>query len=158
MKNVVIALIVVSGATLSALGWLYYTGDLASMVGGESVVEESTDPAMLEPGEPSEPIYLPLDPPFLVNVEMSGTLRFLQVSIEVMARDPAVIQSVEAHMPHMRNNILLVLSDQTLETVVSAEAKEKLRARILKETQFVLTQLTGDVGVEAIYFTSFVLQ
>ena len=61
-------------------------------------------------------------------------------------------------MPFVRNNILMILGEQTLETILTSDAKETLRESILKEIQFVLTQMTGEPGVEQVYFTSFVMQ
>ena len=37
--------------------------------------------------------YLKFDPPFVVNFENRGQMRFLQVSIEAMTRDPATAGS-----------------------------------------------------------------
>ena len=102
--------------------------------------------------------YLPLAPPFLVNFEMQGKLRFLQVSVEVMSSEPSVIEAVQTHMPRLRNNVLMLLSDQTADTLVGREAKQKLRTQILAELRKDLLELTGDPGVEAVYFTNFVMQ
>ena len=103
-------------------------------------------------------IYLALDPPFVVNFQDQTHARFLQVTIEVMARDQLVIDAVKIHMPLIRNNLLLLLSSQTYETVTTREGKEKIRATSLEEIQKVMKEETGDPGVEGVYFTSFVMQ
>ena len=38
----------------------------------------------------SPAVYVKFDPPFVVNFEAKGMMRFLQVSIEIMTRDPAM--------------------------------------------------------------------
>lgn len=102
--------------------------------------------------------YLALDPPFVVNLEKPTEARFLQVSMEVMARDPQAIENVKRHMPAIRHHLMLLLSSQTYETLASVQGKEKIRAEALAAVQKILQEHTGKPGVEAIYFTGFVMQ
>lgn len=108
--------------------------------------------------EPQVTLYLPLDPPFVVNFQDQGQLHYLQVTMEVMARDQETIDAVKLHLPVIRNNLTLMLSSQTLESLATREAKEKIRAETLTEIQKILKEQTGQPGVEAVYFTSFVMQ
>jgi flagellar FliL protein len=102
--------------------------------------------------------YLALDPPFVVNIGQAETVRFLQVSMEVMTRDPAVLEDVKRHMPAIRNNLVLLLSAQTYETLSAPQGKEQIRTTALGEIQKILKEHTGKPGVEAVYFTGFVMQ
>ena len=106
------------------------------------------------------PIYFPMEPPFVVNFKDRGRTRFLQVSMQVMTRDKEMVTAMETHMPLIRNNILLVLSNQTAETLHSAEGKETIRELALEELKTILVKETGlvDVHIEGLYFTSFVTQ
>ena len=103
-------------------------------------------------------IYLPLDPAFVVNFAGQGKARFLQVTVEVMTRDPAVPDQVKLHAPAIRNNLMLLFSDQSYENISSLDGKETLREEALEVIQLVLEEETGDPGIEAVYFTSFVMQ
>lgn len=110
-------------------------------------------------GEDAGPaVYLSLEPPFVVNAVGQGSTHYLQVSMDVMARDPAVIEAVKKHMPVIRNNLIMLLSSQDQAVVSTREGKEKLRADALTEIQKVLKEQTGETGVEAVYFTIFVMQ
>lgn len=114
-----------------------------------------------EKGKKEEPVtttYLPLDPPFVVNFESTQEARFLQVSMEVMAHDPLVIEDVKKHMPAIRNSLVLLLSSQNQKTLITLEGKEKVRATALAAIQKILQEQTGKPGVEAVYFTGFVMQ
>lgn len=103
--------------------------------------------------------YLSLDPPFVVNFESNPQeARFLQVNVEVMARDPAALEDVKKHMPAIRNSLVLLLSSQNYKTLSTLEGKEKVRAAALSVIQQILTERTGKPGVEAVYFTGFVMQ
>jgi flagellar FliL protein len=104
-------------------------------------------------------LYLALDPPFVVNSESgAGGVHYLQVAIEVQTREPEAVELVKKHMPVIRNNLILLLSSQTHEAVSTREGKEKLRAEALAEIQKILQQEGGKPGVEAVYFTNFVMQ
>ncbi len=110
-------------------------------------------------GEDAGPVaYMSLEPPFVVNAEGQGSTHYLQISMDVMARDPAVIEAVKKHMPVIRNNLIMLLSSQNQAVVATREGKEKLRADALAEIQKVLKEQTGAPGVEAVYFTIFVMQ
>jgi len=114
-------------------------------------------------GKPAEtpkapPVYMPLDPPLVASFQDNGQIRFLQVTVELMARDEKVGEQVKTHSPVIRNNLLMMLGGETLATLTSREGKEELRTRALTEVQRILTDTTGQAGVEDLYFTSFVVQ
>ena len=102
--------------------------------------------------------YVPLDPPFVVNFSSDTDIRFLQVSIELGTRDPAVADSIKEHRPAIRNNLVMLFSSQDPYSLNTREGKEKLRNETLSEVQKVLKQETGVPGVENVFFTSFVMQ
>lgn len=102
--------------------------------------------------------YVPLDPPFVVNFGGDSDIRFLQVTVEVGTRDPAVVERVKEHRPAIRNSLVLLFSSQDPHALNAREGKEKLRDETLAEVQKVLRQETGVPGVESVFFTSFVMQ
>lgn len=105
-----------------------------------------------------DPIYVPLDPPFTVNFNGGSTARFLQVSLQAMTRNPDVVQQVKKNMPVIRNDLTMLFSSQSAKELATIKGKEKLRAETLASIQHVLKTETGKPGVEAVYFTSFVMQ
>lgn len=111
-------------------------------------------------GKPSGPaLYFAFDPPMVVNFEQDGVVRFLQVTVEVMTRDPATITAVQQNGPLIRNNLMLLLSGIDYAQVMSREGKESLRARALEEVKAILSRETGgEAAVEDLLFTSFVVQ
>lgn len=109
-------------------------------------------------GKAQQTIYYAIDPPFVVNFADQNQMRFLQVTIEVMAYDPAVIDAVKHHMPVIRNNLVMLLSSQDAKTLFTLQGKEGLRTKVLEAIQQVLEKRTGSKGVQDVYFTSFVMQ
>jgi flagellar FliL protein len=105
------------------------------------------------------PIYIALDPPFVVNFEAEQLVRFLQVTVQVMTRDPETAEIVRANDPVVRNDLLLLLGNQHYETISTRDGKEKLRAQALTAVRNVVSNAGGKANkVEAVYFTSFVMQ
>ena len=105
------------------------------------------------------PRYITLDPPFVVNFEAESMVRFLQVTIGVMTRDPAIETLVKDNDPRVRNDLLMILANQSYDTVSTAEGKEALRKRCLESIRAIVREMGGDSKqVEALYFTSFVMQ
>jgi flagellar FliL protein len=152
-------------ATVLVVGGLFIAGVIPGDSGNDS--ELSADEGSDEEGEEEEgeeeeqqqaAVYLPIDPAFVVNFASQGKARFLQVTVEVMTRSPGVPDSVKLHMPVIRNNLMLLLSSQSYDSVSTLEGKEALREEALEVIQLILEEETGDPGIEAVYFTSFVMQ
>ena len=106
----------------------------------------------------SDPVYVELGDPLVVNFVENNQIRYLQVQMEVMTRDPAMPDKIKQHMPLIRNNLLMMLSDLDYATISSFSGKQKIRAEALAEVQNIMQEETGDPVVEELYFTSFVMQ
>lgn len=122
--------------------------------GKEGEGEKEAEKAVVLPA-----VYVPFEPPFVVNFDSGGKARFLQVAIEVMTRDPHVAEELELHKPVIRNDVLLLLSNQEYETLSSREGKEKLQHEALEAIRHVIETNGGHAeAVESVLFTSFVMQ
>jgi len=131
---------------------------LPGVVPGCQAVATATEGQPATPRSTKPPQYLPLDPPLVISFQDRDQIRFLQVTIELMARDDKVIAAVQAHSPVIRNNLLMLMGAPTVAELVSRDGKEQLRLAALEEVQQILVAQTGAPGVEDLYFTSFVVQ
>ena len=105
------------------------------------------------------PLYLALDPAFVVNFQADQLVRFLQVSVEVMSRDPKTLELLKDNDPVLRNDLLILLANQKYSVIATPTGKEQLRLDALAAIRKDLAQEGGDPKlVEAVYFTSFVMQ
>jgi flagellar FliL protein len=128
------------------------------MMGGEGDATDAADEAA-EAAPKGPPLYVALDPPFVVNFEADSAVRFLQVTVQIMSRDPHTVELMKANDPVIRNDLLLLLGNQKYETIASLEGKEKLRAESLETVRRIVKDGGGEPPlVEAVYFTSFVMQ
>lgn len=156
---VILPLLLISGTVTGLyLGGVFGGSDKTASADGENADGQAGDQGDGEEDAPGPAIYVSLDPPFVVNLTGGGAARFLQITVDVMTRQPEVEEHVKNHMPAIRNNLVMLFSSQTAETVSTLEGKEHLRDEALKVIQEILETETGDPGIEAVYFTSFVMQ
>jgi flagellar protein FliL len=105
------------------------------------------------------PIYYKFDPAFVVNFGGEGSARYLQVTVEAMSRDMTAVEHLKNTEPAIRNDLVMLFSAQDNATLMSVEGKEKLRAATLASIRKVLDGEGGNgMQIEAVYFTSFVIQ
>jgi len=154
MKKIIIIGVAVLVLVLTAGGAAYF------MLAGEPE-DGSTPPdgeatAAATPSRP--PLYYGLDPDFVIAFQNPKKVRFLKASLEVMVYDQDVIDDIKLHMPAVRDAVLLLFSTQDEDGLLSVEGKEAFRAQILEKIRSTLERLTGNPGVEAIYFSNFVMQ
>ena len=116
------------------------------------------DTAATAAPEKKPEFFLPLDPAFVVNFRDDEAVRYLQVGITVMSHDATALDSVKEAQPVIRNELLMLFSGQNYATLIDAAGKQKLQAQALAAVQKIVKDRTGKPGVDALYFTSFVMQ
>lgn len=162
-----ILLLLIGGLVLiggSVGGTLFLTGAL-NKDSGEGPAAASAAPTAhggaplpITPPLRGPAIYHAIEPAFIVNFEDQGMLRYLQVGLTTMSRDPRIVDLLTQNMPQIRNDLILLFSNQKLDVLASLNGKEKLRQQALAQIQGILTREVGIPGIEAVYFTTFVLQ
>ncbi len=152
MKIIIIigvALLLVGGGVG---GYLMLGGeDASSEEGAVDVANE--EPVVVE----SDPIYLPLDPAFVVNFENQGHMRYLQLSLQIMSYHEEAVEKVSANIPAVRNSLIMLFSGQDYDQLNTSEGKENLRQLVLQSINEVV-KLNGEKKVDDVYFTGFVMQ
>lgn len=140
---IIIALLVVGGGGAAAF----------FLMGGKE------EPKAVHAAPPAPAVYYKLEPAFVVNFEAEQLVRFLQVTVEVMSRDPVTVELIKQHDPVIRNDLLMLLGNQTYDVISKSEGKEALRVAALEAVRKIVGREGGDAAkVEAVYFTSFVMQ
>jgi flagellar protein FliL len=103
-------------------------------------------------------VYLPLEPVFVVNFQDDDATRYLQVGVTVMSHDPAAVQAMKDNDPVIRNALVILFSSQTFAELSNTAGKQKLQAQALTAVRKIVVDKIGKPGVDALYFTSFVMQ
>lgn len=109
-------------------------------------------------GGPPTQFYLKLDPALVVNIEDGDIIRFLQVDTQLQFAAQESQAMVEKHLPAIRHEMVMLLSGQPAVEIKTAAGKEKLRTNALLAVQKVMQENTGNPVVDALYFTTFVIQ
>jgi flagellar FliL protein len=131
---------------------------------GEEVAEgeEGEEGEGGEGGHAAAPLYVQLAPAFVVNFQdKKKHTKFLKAEISVVAKTAKVQEAITAHMPAVRNSLVMLLSRQVYEDLMSNEGKEKLRTEALDEVKAIMKKTAGKKvgkGVEDLYFSSLVMQ
>jgi len=123
---------------------------------GEEAADNASDAKSSK--EHGKPIYVALNPAFVVNFENQDQVSFLQVDIQVMTYDSSVEEAIKIHMPVVRNELLLLLGGKQYHEINTREGKRQLSQEAIKAIQQVLKDAGAPSSVEALYFTSFVMQ
>ena len=103
-------------------------------------------------------IYEAMAPAFVVNFNQNGRQRYMQVSITMQARDQAALDALKVHMPVIRNNLVMLFSGQTFESLATPVGQEMLRQKATASVQEVAQKEVGKLVIDQLLFTNFVLQ
>jgi flagellar FliL protein len=147
---VITTAVVLLGAAGGAAWWLTTAKHPAAPAASE---------AKTAPPPAGPPLFLALDPPFVVNFDAEQAVRFLQIAVQLETRDAPTIELLKTNDPVVRNDLLLLFANQKYAQLSTREGKEALRGEALESVRKVLAQAGGHPErIEAVYFTSFVMQ
>jgi flagellar FliL protein len=136
-KGVLLLVVLVALAMLGLGGggaWFFLSQKKG---GGEHAAEA-------KPVKAAAPVFFTLEP-FVVNLAGEET-RYLQVGIDLKVADSGVIEQIKAHMPEIKNGVLLLLSSKTPEEIASLDGKNQLRGEIREVVNRPLGLRGGDHG------------
>lgn len=96
--------------------------------------------------------------PFVANFGTGSKVRFVKCEISIQVGSEDAHHAVNLHMPHIRNDIVFLLSAQSEESMKTIEAQRTLAQQALKQVQALLVKEEGQAFVSDLFFTSFVIQ
>lgn len=143
---VVLVLLLGGGAAM------YFMGVFDGDEGGEEAAPEAVEEVR------KEAIYVALEPSFTVNLQSGSKARYLQIAVQVLVREPELEEALKTHSPAVRSQLLLLFSGKTSQDLSSVEGKQALQKETLDSIQKAIKDATGLEGIEAVLFTSFVMQ
>jgi flagellar FliL protein len=149
-------IIIISAAALLLIGggvaayFLLFSGDDEAV---PDATEEVAEETQVEQG-PAQ--YLALKPPFVVT--LPGKPSLLQIGVSVRFVGDELAEFVKHNDPMIRHNLLNLLSTVEANKLKERAAKESLQQRMLDELNRILEELKAPGQVDALYFTSFVMQ
>lgn len=141
----VIGLLVLS--LIAAGAWYFFSGD------------GDTDRKPV-PVAKATPIYHEVAAPFIVNFakQSDNQVRYLQIKLKMMSREQAVINAVALHEPAIVHNLLMLFYSQNYDDLNTAEGTQALQQATLENINALLQSEGQSDQLEAVYFTSLVMQ
>lgn len=149
-------LIIIISAVLLLIGAA--AGGYFFLDSGDTADESEAEKKASVPAEPAVILYYDFASPLIVNFPSGSKLRLMQVSISVMVDSQNAIEALKKHDPMIRSNLLMLISAQNSDDLVTREGKDSLREAIHKEVGQTLEKMTGHNSVKDVFFTSFVMQ
>ena len=149
---IIVAILVVVLLLLGlGVGWFLLSGGEENETQGED--ETAQQSKVQQPA-----IYHRLDPLFIANLPPGGSANMLQAGIQIMVRDAGLVEFMQHHDPMIRHTLLNLLGTQDADSLQQRKGKEKLQSAVLKALNKLIEEQGGPGPVEAVYFTSFVMQ
>lgn len=102
--------------------------------------------------------YINLTPALVGNFGSGPKLKFYKADVSLRVAGPEAEARVAHHQPLIRNQLVMLFSQQSEQDLSAPDAKEKLRQEALKQVQQVLTQEEGEPLVEDLLFNNLILQ
>lgn len=146
------AFVVLAGAAGTSLH--FFAGDAQAVAGA----------AQAAPQNRPDPIFVSLEQ-FTVNLADEGGERFAQLGITLEVVDEKTDKAIRAHMPSIRNSVLLLLSSKRTAELLTLDGKKQLASEVAAQTGAALGwQPAGDAAgerpnpVAAVHFSHFIVQ
>jgi flagellar FliL protein len=153
---IVAAVLVLGGGGGAA--WFFMHKPEAKAAHGEGHGEEA--PAEEEHGDEhgaKVPQFVALDT-FTVNLQPDPDERFLQVDVTLQVSSPEIAEKMKAQMPAIRNRMLMLLTSKQASQISDSEGKTLLSEEILTELKKPYVKDGKPEKIDAVLFTSFVIQ
>jgi flagellar FliL protein len=109
-------------------------------------------------GEALKVAYIDLVPSLVGNYGAGPRLKYYKADISLRVSGPEAEEKVTRHEPLIRNQLVMLFSQQTDESLGSSDAKEKLRQEALKQVQQVLHSEEGRPLVDDLLFNNLIVQ
>jgi flagellar FliL protein len=105
------------------------------------------------------PGYIPLGKPMILNLATEDNrLTFLQVTGDVLIKDESNKDEVEIHVPAIRHELILLLSEQDADDMKSPIKREEVRKRATQKVKARIEELVGSDEVAEVLFSTFLVQ
>ncbi|MDZ5603006.1 flagellar basal body-associated protein FliL [Pseudomonas sp. RP23018S] len=104
--------------------------------------------------------YYSLAPPFVGNYALDGSpkLHVYKADVALRVTGAEAAAAVKLHEPLIRNQLVALFTQQTVDSMSNVESKEHLRQEALKQVQQVLEAEEGKPVVEDLLFNNLIVQ
>ncbi|NMT63226.1 flagellar basal body-associated FliL family protein [Marinobacter orientalis] len=125
-----------------------------------SFAQEDEAAEQEQPEEPGVTDYIAMDPAFVTHVGEPGTrLTYLKAAVTLRASRETTRSAVEAHMPRLRHELVMLFGEQTdTDRLSGNEGQQALREEATGRINAVLAEQQTGESITGVLFTEFVVQ
>ncbi|MDN6320015.1 MAG: flagellar basal body-associated FliL family protein [Marinobacter sp.] len=122
--------------------------------------EEATQAEEESPKEPGITDYIAMEPSFVTHVGApGGKLTYLKASVSLRASQQTTRPAVEAHMPRLRHELVMLFGEQTdTGKLTTMDGQQALRDEAKSRINGVLEEQQTGEAITGVLFTEFVVQ
>ena len=105
--------------------------------------------------------YLSITPAFVTNFGGAGKMRYLRIEVALRLNEPGVAAPVvDKHMPLVKHAMIMLMSEQVEEDLMTMEGKEILRQAALEEVRKIYAENAKEIKqpIKDLLFSSFIIQ
>jgi flagellar FliL protein len=103
--------------------------------------------------------YVSLGKAMVLNLSNhQNKLTFLQVKADVLVNGEDAKEVVESHIPAIRHQLILLLSEQHEADMKSSAKREEIRQQATTEIRSMIEKMSNNKDVEEILFSQFLVQ
>lgn len=159
---IVIAVVLIAGGA----GAFFFMGaDEAPISQAQVDAALSSDDGTAQPVTSAEPsaktgtaLYVAMPRPFSFNVPGAARDRFVEIRVQLLVRGGDNEETAKKHIPLLESTLLSIFSMANADDLATSAGKTSLKQQALAEVQKIMKELTGNVTVEKVLFTGFVMQ
>ena len=125
---------------------------LALLYGTQVMAEE-------EAAKDPEPGYVSLGETMVLNLSTDGRkLSFLQLKADVLVGDDDSKSVVESHLPAIRHQLIVMLSEQSATDMKTPAKREQVRQQVTTQVRDMLKEMGDNPDVKEVLFSTFLVQ
>ncbi len=109
--------------------------------------------------EKKTPGYVSLGKPMVLNLTTGNRrLTFLQLQADVLVADESSIPDIKIHVPAIRHELVMLLSEQSAADMKSPLKREEVRQQATANIKTRIKEISGNEDVQETLFSKFLVQ
>lgn len=110
-------------------------------------------------GPKIESAYISLGAPLVLNLSSPRSRNtYLQLAADVLIKDADSEAIIKTHIPAMRHQLIVLLSEQPAKDMKSSSKREEIRKTATAKIQALIAELSNNEDIGDVLFSSFLVQ
>ena len=106
-----------------------------------------------------ESAYISLGAPLVLNLSSQRSRNtYLQLTADILIKDADSEALIKTHIPAMRHQLIVLLSEQPAKDMKSPNKREEIRKTATAKIQTIIAELSNNEDIGDVLFSSFLVQ